>query len=167
PTSLGAQPEPDLLPVGPGLPRGAASPKPQTRHPAHPGGAGLRLNHPPMSRFARKNYFYPDLPKGYQISQYDQPLAEHGHVDISVDGVNKRIGVTRVHMEDDAGKSIHDGFADSNRYSYVDLNRCGTPLIEIVSEPDLRSSDQAHAYLTELKQTLQFVEASTCDVAKG
>src|SRR5205085_12532706 len=85
----------------------------------------------------------------------------------AVDGVRKRIGVTRVHMEDDAGKSIHDGFPDSARYSYVDLNRCGTPLIEIVSEPDLRSSDEAHAYLTELKQVLQLVEASTCDMEKG
>ncbi len=96
-----------------------------------------------QSRFARKNYFYPDLPKGYQISQYDEPLAEHGYVDIVVDGAAKRIGVTRVHMEDDAGKSIHDGFKDSDRYSYVDLNRSGTPLIEIVSEPDMRSSDEA------------------------
>src|SRR5207244_10934778 len=121
----------------------------------------------PQSIFARKNYFYPDLPKGYQISQYDQPLAEHGHVDIEVDGVKKRIGITRVHMEDDAGKSIHDGFADSNRYSYVDLNRCGTPLIEIVSEPDMRSSDEAYAYLTELKKMMQFVEVSDCDMEKG
>jgi len=121
----------------------------------------------PVSRFARKNYFYPDLPKGYQISMYDEPLAEHGFVDIEVDGAQKRIGITRVHMEDDAGKSIHDGFRDSDRYTYVDLNRCGTPLIEIVSEPDMRSSDEAFAYLTELKQTLQFVEISTCDMEKG
>jgi aspartyl-tRNA(Asn)/glutamyl-tRNA(Gln) amidotransferase subunit B len=121
----------------------------------------------PRSIFARKNYFYPDLPKGYQISQYDQPVAEHGHVDIEVDGVKKRIGVTRVHMEDDAGKSIHDGFKDSDRYTYVDLNRCGTPLIEIVTEPDMRSSDEAHAFLTELKQVLQYVEVSTCDMEKG
>src|SRR6202165_213608 len=126
---------------------------------------GLQINE--RSIFSRKNYFYPDLPKGYQISQYDQPLAEHGYVDITVDNLKKRIGVTRVHMEDDAGKNIHDGFADSNRYSYIDLNRCGTPLIEIVSEPDLRSSDEAHAFLTELKQMLQFVEASTCDMEKG
>jgi aspartyl-tRNA(Asn)/glutamyl-tRNA(Gln) amidotransferase subunit B len=120
-----------------------------------------------QSRFARKNYFYPDLPKGYQISQYDEPLAEHGFVDILVEGATRRIGVTRVHMEDDAGKSIHDGFKDSDRCSYVDLNRSGTPLIEIVSEPDMRSSDEAYAYLTELKQTLQFVEISTCDMEKG
>jgi len=121
----------------------------------------------PVSRFARKNYFYPDLPKGYQISQYDEPLAEHGWVDISLDGANKRIGITRVHMEDDAGKSIHEGFSDSDRYSYVDLNRCGTPLIEIVSDPDMRSSDEAYAYLTELKQIMQFVEVSACDMEKG
>jgi aspartyl-tRNA(Asn)/glutamyl-tRNA(Gln) amidotransferase subunit B len=88
-------------------------------------------------------------------------------VDIVVGGAARRIGVTRVHMEDDAGKSIHDGFKDSDLYSYVDLNRSGTPLIEIVSEPDMRSSDEAYAYLTELKQTLQFVEVSTCDMEKG
>ncbi len=121
----------------------------------------------PRSIFARKNYFYPDLPKGYQISQYDQPLAEHGWVDIETGGVKKRIGVTRVHMEDDAGKSIHDGFKDSDRYTYVDLNRSGTPLIEIVSDPDMRSSEEAFAYLTELKQVLQYVEVSSCDMEKG
>lgn len=131
--------------------------------------AGLALNCTvrPFSRFARKNYFYPDLPKGYQISQYDQPLAEHGWVDISLDSGKKRIGVTRAHMEDDAGKSIHDGFKDSDRYSYVDLNRSGTPLVEIVSEPDMRSSDEAYAYLTELKQILQFMDVSSCDMEKG
>ena len=90
-----------------------------------------------------------------------------GTSDIVVEGKQKRIGITRVHMEDDAGKSIHDGFRDSDRYSYVDLNRSGTPLIEIVSEPDMRSSDEAYAYLTELKQVLQFVEVSTCDMEKG
>ena len=121
----------------------------------------------PLSRFARKNYFYPDLPKGYQISQYDEPIAEHGWVDVSVDGAHKRIGITRVHMEDDAGKSIHEGFSDSDRYSYVDLNRCGTPLVEIVTEPDMRSSDEAYAFLTELKQRMQFVEVSACDMEKG
>src|SRR6266566_2345096 len=109
------------------------------------------------SIFARKNYFYPDLPKGYQISQYDRPLAEHGWIDIDVNGAKKRIGVTRVHMEDDAGKSVHDGFKDSDRYTYVDLNRSGTPLIEIVSEPDLRSADEVYEYLTELKQVMQYV----------
>ncbi|HEV8147374.1 MAG TPA: Asp-tRNA(Asn)/Glu-tRNA(Gln) amidotransferase subunit GatB, partial [Bryobacteraceae bacterium] len=121
----------------------------------------------PRSIFARKNYFYPDLPKGYQISQYDQPLAEHGFVEVEVAGTRKRIGITRVHMEDDAGKSVHDGFKDSDRYSYVDLNRSGTPLIEIVSEPDMRSSDEAYGFLTELKQVLQYIAVSTCDMEKG
>src|SRR5258705_351198 len=105
---------------------------------------GLRINE--RSIFARKNYFYPDLPKGYQISQYDQPLAEHGFVDVIAEdagGIVKRIGVTRVHMEDDAGKRIHDGFKDSDRYTYVDLNRSGTPLIETVS---MRSKEHAHDY---------------------
>ncbi|MBI3698497.1 MAG: Asp-tRNA(Asn)/Glu-tRNA(Gln) amidotransferase subunit GatB, partial [Acidobacteria bacterium] len=119
------------------------------------------------SRFARKNYFYPDLPKGYQISQYDKPLAEHGWLDIPLDGGTKRIGITRVHLEDDAGKSIHDGYKDSDRYSYVDLNRSGVPLIEIVSEPDIRSSAEAYAYLTEIKQILQYIGVSTCDMEKG
>jgi aspartyl-tRNA(Asn)/glutamyl-tRNA(Gln) amidotransferase subunit B len=121
----------------------------------------------PVSRFARKNYFYPDLPKGYQISQYEEPLAEHGWVEIPVDGAPKRIGITRVHMEDDAGKSIHDGFRDSDRYTYVDLNRSGTPLIEIVTEPDMRGSQEAYDFLTELKQTLEFLNVSTCDMEKG
>ncbi len=121
----------------------------------------------PFSRFARKNYFYPDLPKGYQISQYDQPLAEHGYVDILTEAGKKRIGVTRVHMEDDAGKSIHDGFKDSDEYTYVDLNRSGTPLIEIVSEPDMRSAEEAYAYLTEVKQMLQYIGVSDCDMEKG
>src|SRR5579859_2351541 len=167
PTSFGAQPNMNVCPVCLGLPGALPVLAKKAVDLAIKAALALNCQIRPLSRFARKNYFYPDLPKGYQISQYDQPLAEHGYVDIAVDGVTKRIGVTRVHMEDDAGKSIHDGFADSSRYSYVDLNRCGTPLIEIVSEPDLRSSDEAHAYLTELKQVLQFVEASTCDMEKG
>ena len=121
-----------------------------------------------FSRFARKNYFYPDLPKGYQISQYDQPVAEHGWLEIALeDGATKRIGITRLHLEDDAGKNSHEGFPDSGRSSYVDLNRTGMPLAEIVSEPDLRTADEAFAYLTELKQVMQFVGVSDCDMEKG
>ena len=119
------------------------------------------------SQFARKNYFYPDLPKGYQISQYDKPLAERGLLDIDVNGTRKRIGITRLHMEEDAGKTVHDGFSDSQRYSYVDLNRAGAPLCEIVSEPDIRSSEEAVAYLNELKLIVQFSGASDCDMEKG
>src|SRR3954463_13740096 len=167
PVEFGAAPNTNVCPVCLGLPGALPMLSRQAVELAMSAAIALRCKINPFSRFARKNYFYPDLPKGYQISQYDQPLAEHGYVDILLASGKKRIGVTRVHMEDDAGKSIHDGFPDSNRYSYVDLNRCGTPLIEIVSEPDLRSSDEAHAYLTELKQMLQFVEASTCDMEKG
>jgi len=111
--------------------------------------------------------FIRTCPRGTRSRSNDEPLAEHGYVDIVVDGAARRIGITRVHMEDDAGKSIHDGFRDSDRYSYVDLNRSGTPLAEIVTEPDMRSSEEAYAFLTELKQVLQFVEVSTCDMEKG
>jgi aspartyl/glutamyl-tRNA(Asn/Gln) amidotransferase, B subunit len=167
PTSFGAPPNTNVCPTCLGLP--GALPVLNRRAVEMAIQAALALNCQirETSIFARKNYFYPDLPKGYQISQYDKPLAEHGYVDISVDGVKKRIGITRVHMEDDAGKSQHEGFRDSDRYTYVDLNRSGTPLIEIVSEPDIRSSEEAYAYLTELKQVLQFVEVSTCDMEKG
>jgi aspartyl-tRNA(Asn)/glutamyl-tRNA(Gln) amidotransferase subunit B len=167
PTSFGDPPNTNVCPVCLGLPGALPVLTKDAVELALKASLALNCQVRPVSRFARKNYFYPDLPKGYQISQYDEPVAEHGYVDIQVDGQPKRIGVTRVHMEDDAGKSIHDGFRDSDRYSYVDLNRCGTPLIEIVSEPDMRTSDEAYAYLTELKQILQFVEASTCDMEKG
>src|SRR5437867_3844774 len=99
------------------------------------------------SIFARKNYFYPDLPKGYQISQYEQPLATGGAVEYTSGGVHRRVGITRVHLEEDAGKSLHEGFADSSRKTYVDFNRSGVPLIEIVTEPDLRSAADAGAFL--------------------
>ena len=167
PTSFGASPNSNVCPVCLGLPGALPVLSREAVELAIKGSLALNCQVRPLSRFARKNYFYPDLPKGYQISQYDQPVAEHGWVDIEVNGVKKRIGVTRVHMEDDAGKSVHDGFRDSDRYSYVDLNRSGTPLIEIVSEPDMRSADEAHAYLTELKQVIQFIEVSTCDMEKG
>jgi|SRR5271157_1055333 len=167
PTGFGAPPNTNVCPVCLGLPGALPVLNRAAVELAVKGALALNCQVRPQSRFARKNYFYPDLPKGYQISQYDEPLAEHGFVEIPVDGAVRRIGVTRVHMEDDAGKSIHDGFKDSDRCSYVDLNRSGTPLIEIVSDPDMRSSDEAYAYLTVLKQTLQFVEISTCDMEKG
>ena len=120
----------------------------------------------PVSVFARKNYFYPDLPKGYQISQFDRPLAQNGQLEIGThaDGDAIRVGITRVHMEEDAGKSIHDRYSG---VTAIDLNRAGVPLIEIVSEPDIRSSEGAGAYLRTLKQILQYTGVSDCDMEKG
>jgi aspartyl-tRNA(Asn)/glutamyl-tRNA(Gln) amidotransferase subunit B len=132
--------------------------------------ASLALNCQVRERsiFSRKNYFYPDLPKGYQISQYDKPLAEHGWIDVpDAEGKTKRIGITRLHMEEDAGKSLHDGFSDSATRTYIDLNRCGTPLIEIVSEPDIRTPDEAYEYLTRLKEILLYTAVSDCNMEEG
>jgi aspartyl-tRNA(Asn)/glutamyl-tRNA(Gln) amidotransferase subunit B len=127
----------------------------------------LNINVNAMSRFARKNYFYPDLPKGYQISQSDMPLALRGWLEIEVGGALKRIGITRLHMEEDAGKSMHEGFPDSATKSYIDLNRCGTALVEIVSEPDMRSPAEAYAYLTAIKQVLLYTEVSDVNMEEG
>ena len=117
-----------------------------------------------VSKQDRKNYFYPDLPKAYQISQFDIPLCEHGYLDIWVDGEERRIGVTRIHIEEDAGKLIHD---DSFTGTLVDFNRCGVPLIEIVSEPDLRSSAEAKAYLDTIKSILEYLNISDCKMQEG
>ena len=115
----------------------------------------------PVSQWARKNYFYPDLPKGYQISQFDRPIAENGHLEIQVEGETRKIRIQRIHMEEDAGKSLHEGFPDSDANTYIDLNRSGVPLVEIVTHPDLRSSAEASEYLTRLKQILEYLEV--CD----
>lgn len=114
------------------------------------------------TKFDRKNYFYPDNPKAYQISQFDKPIGEHGYIDIEVDGYKKRIGITRVHMEEDAGKLNH-----GNGYSLVDFNRQGTPLIEIVSEPDIRTPNEAYAYLEKLKSIIQYTGVSDCKMEEG
>ncbi len=167
PIEFGAAPNTLVCPVCLGLPGALPVLNRKAVDLAISAGIALHCKVNPFSRFARKNYFYPDLPKGYQISQYDQPLAEHGFVDILTEAGKKRIGVTRVHMEDDAGKSIHDGFRDSDEFTYVDLNRSGTPLIEIVSDPDMRSADEAYAYLAEVKQILQYIGVSDCDMEKG
>ncbi len=121
----------------------------------------------PRSVFARKNYFYPDLPKGYQISQYEPPLATEGHLELEVDGAPLRVGVTRLHLEEDAGKLVHEGFPDSDRRSHVDFNRAGVPLIEIVSEPDLRSPAQAAAYLRFLRSILRTIEVCDGNMEEG
>ena len=127
---------------------------------------GCRINQ--ISVFSRKNYFYPDSPKGYQISQFDKPLAEFGTLTVTdASGQPKPIGITRLHLEEDAGKSLHDGFADSASRTYIDLNRCGTPLCEIVSEPDLRTPDEAFEYLTKLKEILLYAGVSDCNMEEG
>jgi aspartyl-tRNA(Asn)/glutamyl-tRNA(Gln) amidotransferase subunit B len=122
---------------------------------------GCSIEH--ESIFARKNYFYPDLPKGYQISQYDKPLCGKGALSIVVGGVTKTIGITRIHLEEDAGKLIHDQDVDS----LFDVNRCGTPLIEIVSEPEMHSAQDAYAYLSAIKQTLEYLGICDCNMEEG
>ncbi len=117
----------------------------------------------PKSVFARKNYVYPDLPKGYQISQFDLPLCSNGHLDIEVEGVAKKIGITRIHLEEDAGKLVHD----LDTASLFDVNRCGTPLIEIVSEPDMRSPAEAYAYLSSIKRILEYLGICDCNMEEG
>jgi aspartyl-tRNA(Asn)/glutamyl-tRNA(Gln) amidotransferase subunit B len=119
------------------------------------------------SIFARKNYFYPDLPKGYQISQYDKPLAEHGYIQVRAASGTKRIGITRVHLEEDAGKSLHEGFVGASDTTAIDLNRSGVPLIEIVSEPDISSPEEAYEYLTRLKEIILYTGVSDCNMEEG
>jgi len=119
------------------------------------------------SIFARKNYFYPDLPKGYQVSQYDKPLSEHGVIEIKTAGGTKKIGITRLHLEEDAGKSLHEGFANSSETTGIDLNRSGMPLIEIVSEPDIASPEEAYEYLTRLKEIILYTGVSDCNMEEG
>jgi aspartyl-tRNA(Asn)/glutamyl-tRNA(Gln) amidotransferase subunit B len=136
---------------------------------------GLRINH--QSIFARKNYFYPDLPKGYQISQYDQPFSANGELEIMtadrdeaghpLEWRPKKIMITRLHLEEDAGKNVHEGLPDVDRYSYIDLNRAGVPLAEIVTEPDFRSSWEAYDYVNHVRRALQWVGASEADMEKG
>jgi aspartyl-tRNA(Asn)/glutamyl-tRNA(Gln) amidotransferase subunit B len=165
---FGSEPNTNICPVCIGLP--GALPVLNAKAVEFATMAALAMNCTVNERsiFARKNYFYPDLPKGYQISQYDKPLAEHGWIDVpTVDGLMKRIGITRVHMEEDAGKSLHEGFADSATHTYLDLNRCGTPLIEIVSEPDIRTPDEAFEYLTRLKEILLYTGVSDCNMEEG
>jgi aspartyl-tRNA(Asn)/glutamyl-tRNA(Gln) amidotransferase subunit B len=130
-------------------------------------GLGLHCTINTESQWSRKNYFYPDLPKGYQISQYDKPICEHGFIEIQVNGTPRKVGVQRIHMEEDAGKSIHEGLPDSNRNTSLDFNRSGTPLIEIVTAPDIRSSAEAHDYLSRLKQILEFLEVCDGNMEEG
>lgn len=119
------------------------------------------------SKFDRKNYYYPDLPKNFQTSQYDLPICEGGYLDIEVGGETKRIGITRVHMEEDAGKLVHSGTISNSEYALVDYNRTGVPLLEIVSEPDLRTPEEAKAYLEKIKSILSYIDVSDCKMEEG
>jgi aspartyl-tRNA(Asn)/glutamyl-tRNA(Gln) amidotransferase subunit B len=165
---FGSEPNTNICPVCLGLP--GALPVLNAKAVEFAALASLAINCEVRERsiFARKNYFYPDLPKGYQISQFDKPIAENGWIDVpAADGSMKRIGITRLHMEEDAGKSLHDGFSDSSTHTYLDLNRCGTPLAEIVSEPDIRTPDEAFEYLTRLKEILLYTRVSDCNMEEG
>ena len=165
---FGSEPNTNICPVCLGLP--GALPVLNAKALEFSTLAALAINCEVRARsiFARKNYFYPDLPKGYQISQFDKPLAENGWIDVpAADGSTKRIGITRLHMEEDAGKSIHDGLPDSANHTSLDLNRCGTPLAEIVSEPDMRTPDEAWEYLTRLKEILLYCVVSDCNMEEG
>ena len=166
-TAFGAPPNSNVCPVCLGLPGALPVLNRQAVEFAVLAAKALNCRLNETSIFARNNYFYPDLPKGYQISQYDKPLAEHGWIDIETAAGPKRIGITRLHMEEDAGKSLHDGTPDSSEKTSIDLNRSGVPLIEIVSEPDIASPDEAYEYLTRLKEIILYTGVSDCNMEEG
>ena len=154
-TAFGLPPNSQTCPVCLGLPGALPVINQAAVDMAVKAGVALNCHVRPLNRFARKNYFYPDLPKGYQISQFEEPICENGWVEIRVEGSTKRIRVRRAHLEEDAGKNVHDG--DSKR-SRVDLNRAGTPLLEIVTEPDMESPDEVVAYLKSLRDILVYLD---------
>jgi aspartyl-tRNA(Asn)/glutamyl-tRNA(Gln) amidotransferase subunit B len=166
-TRFGAPPNSNVCPVCLGMPGALPVLNKKVVEFATLAAMALQCRINETSIFARKNYFYPDLPKGYQISQYDKPLAEHGLIEISADGAKKKIGITRVHLEEDAGKSLHEGFPDADEKTAIDLNRTGVPLIEIVSEPDISSPDEAYEYLTRLKEIILYTGVSDCNMEEG
>jgi aspartyl-tRNA(Asn)/glutamyl-tRNA(Gln) amidotransferase subunit B len=166
-TRFGAPPNTNVCPVCLGMPGALPVLNEKAVEYATLAAMALNCRINPTSIFARKNYFYPDLPKGYQISQYDKPLAEHGFIEVPAAQGIKKIGITRVHLEEDAGKSLHEGFADSDEKTAIDLNRTGTPLIEIVSEPDIATAGEAYEYLTRLKEIILYTGVSDCNMEEG
>jgi len=166
-TRFGAPPNTNVCPVCLGMPGALPVLNKKVVEFATLAAMALECRINETSIFARKNYFYPDLPKGYQISQYDKPLAEHGYIEIPAGKGKKKIGITRVHLEEDAGKSLHEGFPDSDEKTAIDLNRTGVPLIEIVSEPDIASPDEAYEYLTRLKEIILYTGVSDCNMEEG
>ena len=167
-TEFGGEPNTHVCPVCLGMPGALPVLNKQVVEFAIRAGLAVDCEIKKFNKFDRKNYFYPDLSKNYQISQFDKPICEGGHIDIEVDGQTKRIGITRIHMEEDAGKLIHSGATiKTSDSSAVDYNRAGVPLIEIVSEPDMRSSAEARAYLEKLKAILEYTEVSDCKMQEG
>jgi aspartyl-tRNA(Asn)/glutamyl-tRNA(Gln) amidotransferase subunit B len=166
-TAFGAPPNTHVCPVCLGLPGALPMLNRAAVDLAIRAGVALSCHINETSIFARKNYFYPDLPKGYQISQYEQPLASHGALEYQSAEGSKRVGITRVHMEEDAGKSLHEGFGDSDRKTYVDFNRSGVPLIEIVTEPDLRSAADAAEFFSRLRAILVWLEVNDGNMEEG
>src|SRR5229473_3007336 len=182
-TRFGAPPNTNVCPVCLGMPGALPVLNKKVVEFATLAAMALQCRINETSIFARKNYFYPDLPKGYQISQYDKPLAEHGYIEIPASKTGaggqelrtenrerrtaKKIGITRVHLEEDAGKSLHEGFPDSAERTAIDLNRTGVPLIEIVSEPDIATPDEAYEYLTRLKEIILYTGVSDCNMEEG
>jgi aspartyl-tRNA(Asn)/glutamyl-tRNA(Gln) amidotransferase subunit B len=168
-TRFGAAPNTNVCPVCLGMPGTLPVLNRKTVEFAVLAAMALNCRINRVSIFARKNYFYPDLPKGYQISQYDKPLAEFGYIEVPAgkSGEKKKIGITRVHLEEDAGKSLHEGFEDAEEKTAIDLNRTGVPLIEIVSEPDISTPDEAHEYLTRLKEIILYTGVSDCNMEEG
>ncbi|QTL99030.1 Asp-tRNA(Asn)/Glu-tRNA(Gln) amidotransferase subunit GatB [Iocasia frigidifontis] len=166
-TEFGAAPNTHVCPVCLGLPGTLPVLNKKVLEYAIMAGLALNCEISEYSKFDRKNYFYPDLPKAYQISQFDLPICEHGSIEIETEEGKKEIGITRIHMEEDAGKLIHEGSIDKSTGSLVDYNRTGVPLIEIVSEPDMRTPAEARAYLTQLKKVLEYLEVSDCNMEEG
>jgi aspartyl-tRNA(Asn)/glutamyl-tRNA(Gln) amidotransferase subunit B len=167
-TRFGAPPNTNVCPVCLGMPGALPVLNKKAVEFATLAAIALNCRVNETSIFARKNYFYPDLPKGYQISQYDKPLAEHGFIEVPAgESVRKKIGITRVHLEEDAGKSLHEGFPDSDEKTAIDLNRTGVPLIEIVSEPEIASPGEAYEYLTRLKEIILYTGVSDCNMEEG
>jgi len=166
-TRFGARPNTNVCPVCLGMPGALPVLNKRVVEFATLAAMALNCRVNDTSIFARKNYFYPDLPKGYQISQYDKPLAEFGYIEVPSSGGTKKIGITRVHLEEDAGKSLHEDFPDSEEKTAIDLNRTGVPLIEIVSEPDISTPDEAYEYLTRLKEIILYTGVSDCNMEEG
>jgi aspartyl-tRNA(Asn)/glutamyl-tRNA(Gln) amidotransferase subunit B len=165
PNEFGSEPNTNVCPVCMGLPGVLPVLNQAVLESAIRTGLAFNCEIASFSKFDRKNYYYPDLPKNYQVSQYDLPLCRQGYLDVEMDGATRRIGITRVHMEEDAGKLVHGPVGSG--YSLVDTNRCGVPLLEIVSEPDLRTPEEARAYLEKLKAILEYIDVSDCKMEEG